>query len=183
MALHGYCCSYGYEDSGIFHDNLFIGTPKEIEKLYDDLSNYYVPYYSDDPKFNYDKKLYGLVLEKTPDTPSSSSFYHVISYENAREMLEYMHENIQNPSKEFSEEFEFYDVFHCELNPETWVIEEKEQITDLLTERNQIEEEAGYIEPVKEIEKYVDADAFLDEIENTSMPENTSDEREVEMEI
>ena len=179
MALHGYCGSYSYEDSGIFHDNLFIGTPKEIEKLYDDLSNYYIPYYSDDPKFNYNKKLYGLILEETPDTPSSCSFYHVISYENARGMLECMHENIQDPS----EVLEFYDVFHCELNSETWIIEEKEQITDLLTERNQIEEEAGYIEPVKETEKYVDADAFLDEIENTSMPENTLDEREMEIEI
>lgn len=125
-----YCEGQGYRNSV----TLFIGRPDEIKKLYLDLRELYVPVFSDYPKFNPNKKLYGLLLN---GDLSSDTTYKVVTYEQACETIEEIHKDLLM----FPEDNE---LFRCSFNEKTKDIEVGEKIACLYNEIAEIEYEAGY---------------------------------------
>lgn len=125
-----YCEGQGYRNSV----TLFIGSPDEIKKLYLDLRELYVPVFSDYPKFNPNKKLYGLLLN---GDLSSDTTYKVVTYEQVCETIEETHKDLLM----FPEDNE---LFRCSFNEKTKDIEVGEKIACLYNEIAEIEYEAGY---------------------------------------
>lgn len=125
-----YCEGQGYRNSV----TLFIGSLDEIKKLYLDLRELYVPVFSDYPKFNPNKKLYGLLLN---GDLSSDTTYRVVTYEQACETIEEIHKDLLM----FPEDNE---LFRCSFNEKTKDIEVGEKIACLYNELAEIEYEAGY---------------------------------------
>lgn len=125
-----YCKGRGHENSV----TLFIGSPEEIKKLYLDLRDLYVPVFSDYPKFNPNKKLYGLLLIGELDAETT---YKVVTYEQACETIEEIHKDLLM----FPEDNE---LFRCSFNDKTKDIEVGEKIACLYNEMAEIEYEAGY---------------------------------------
>lgn len=125
-----YCEGQGYRNSV----TLFIGSPDEIKKLYLDLRELYVPVFSDYPKFNPNKKLYGLLLN---GDLSSDTTYKVVTYEQVCETIEEIHKDLLM----FPEDNE---LFRCSFNEKTKDIEVGEKIACLYNEIAEIEYEAGY---------------------------------------
>lgn len=125
-----YCEGQGYGNSV----TLFIGNPEEIKKLYLDLRELYVPLFSDYPKFNLNKKLYGLLLH---GDLNSDTTYKVVTYEQTCEVIEKIHRDLLM----FPEDNELY---RCSFNDKTKAVEIGEKIACLYNEIVEIEYEAGY---------------------------------------
>ena len=116
-----YCEGQGYRNSV----TLFIGSLDEIKKLYLDLRELYVPVFSDYPKFNPNKKLYGLLLN---GDLSSDTTYRVVTYEQACETIEEIHKDLLM----FPEDNE---LFRCTFNDKTKDVEIGEKIACLYNNR------------------------------------------------
>ena len=58
---------------------LYVGSPRMISKLYNGLAKTvdFVPFYCDSPVFNYEKGVYGLVVD--PQEDGFTHFFHVIN--------------------------------------------------------------------------------------------------------